>query len=129
MGYRVDCLSMNLVVADAQASLASLKSRGSYFAELVEESASCEDQLAAILGEFGMCFDSSGDNQGGEIWEWWGEKWLSYHDDLFEAIAPGMEDGSMIAFVGEDHEIWRYVYRGGQAFYEVLDIMDEKVWR
>lgn len=46
--------------------------------------------------------------------EWEGEK---YSDDMvvpLEAIAPFVEDGSFLEMRGEDDEMWRWVFRGGQ---------------
>jgi len=45
--------------------------------------------------------------------EFLGEK-LGDDEALFRAIAPHVEDGSYIVMRGEDNELWRWLFKGGE---------------
>lgn len=48
--------------------------------------------------------------------------WFDY--DMFQAIAPYVEDGSYIEISGEDGELWRWCFKNGKC----LEIYPKIVW-
>ena len=66
-------------------------------------------------------FDAWGfevDFQDGNIfWAWYPEEKYSSTDDFFEAIAPYVDNNSMLDFTGEDGAMWRCSFKDGK-FYE-----------
>lgn len=42
-------------------------------------------------------------------------KWRGNEKDIFDVLAPFVEDGSYVGFIGEDNGMWRYVFENGKC--------------
>lgn len=53
--------------------------------------------------------------EGGVDALWWeGDKYPSYIEDVLSKIAPAVEDGSYLDFIGEDTCIWELRFENGE---------------
>jgi hypothetical protein len=55
---------------------------------------------------------------------WWGDKYRDDDNELLEAIAPVVKDGSYIELCGEDGDSWRLVFKNG----EMKEIRPKVIW-
>ena len=79
------------------------------FPDLFDERSSVRE----ILGEFDFEVDKDAEGNLSDI-VFTGEK-AGNEDDLFETIAPFVEQGSSVSFYGEDNSIWQYCFDGKPA--------------
>lgn len=69
---------------------------------------SCKDFTELMEELFEHLTFRGGDLVGVKLFEkWW------YEEDIFELLAPFMDDGSTIMFIGEDFATWQYRFNAG----------------
>jgi len=68
----------------------------------------CATTLATALSAFG--WDSCSDAAGAIVHAWMIGDNLGYSEAMFRALAPHIEPGSYVEFIGEDGDIWRWTF-------------------
>lgn len=74
--------------------------------------AEAHEELRDVLAEYGFEGDFTG-NGADALW-WAGGNYCDSSEDAMSALAPVVEDGSYIDFIGEDHCLWRLCFEGGK---------------
>lgn len=67
----------------------------------------------SLMEDMGFAVD--GLNGGVDYIELRYEKYRDTEFEIFQVLAPFVEEGSFIQFVGEDYNIWRYAFKDGKC--------------
>jgi hypothetical protein len=118
MGYSVSYREGNIVIrAAAQpsafAALASLATDARFVKEdnrLLSRAPVCATSLESALRLFG--WHSQSDGAGDLVHVWMAGSELAYSEDMFLALAPSIDSGGYVEFIGEDGDIWRWSFTG-----------------
>lgn len=125
MSYKVEMLDRNLVIEQGKGAQAVRILSDLAGVAISEPSL---PRLNELLAEFGLEAERGSAWDGCiEIWSLDGY-WMHFPEEVFLALAPVMEDGCAVAFIGEDCNVWRYRYGGGEVETQFIDLLGDEGW-
>lgn len=130
MSYRVDLLDRDIAIAEGR-SAEAVRILCECLGE--DEKSACSELTMENLRDCLAQFDLEC-----EAYAKWDERlelssyegyWDHFPDDVFEKLAPVIEDGGVAVFRDEENDIWRYAYNGGERKIQYIDLLGTEGWR